>query len=150
MADNLNNSPQVRSMGYLTTKQAARCESMGQTAAQESPFVWCLMGEDAGQLLDEIIVRKEAERRTGGTFWWGLGTPLGSRVESAAILNGGDLPALFSAKPAKVLGRRTTVQLRRSLSIYGMDGAASGLDRAGSFPNTFSSSAASPTAITTH
>jgi hypothetical protein len=62
------------------------------------------MGQDAGQPLDEIIIRKEAERRTGDEFWWGVGTPLGDRVESVAILNGGTLPALFSAagtqKPA--------------------------------------------------
>jgi hypothetical protein len=60
-------------------------------------FVWSLMGQDAGQPLDEIIIRKEAERRTGGEFWWGFGTSLGPRVESVARLNGGTLPALFSA-----------------------------------------------------
>jgi hypothetical protein len=47
--------------------------------------------------LDEIIIRKEAERRTGGELWWGLGTSLGDRVESEAIRNRGTLPALFSA-----------------------------------------------------
>jgi hypothetical protein len=66
------------------------------TVGQGTPFVWSLMGPDAGQPLDEIIIRKEAERRTGGEFWWGTGTPLGDRVESVAILNGGTLPALFS------------------------------------------------------
>jgi hypothetical protein len=38
-----------------------------------------------GSTLNEIIIRKEAEQRTGGEFWWGLGTPLGPRVESVAI-----------------------------------------------------------------
>jgi hypothetical protein len=61
-----------------------------------TPFVWSLMGQDAGQSLDEIIIRKEAERRTGSEIWWGGGTPLGARVESEAIDNGGTLPALFS------------------------------------------------------
>lgn len=60
------------------------------------PFVWSVMGQDAGQPLNEIIIRKEAERKTGDEFWWGLGTPLGDRVESVASLNGGTLPALFS------------------------------------------------------
>jgi hypothetical protein len=55
------------------------------------------MGQDAGQPLDEIIIRKEAERRTGGEFWWGHGTALGPHVEKVAIQNGGTLPALFSA-----------------------------------------------------
>jgi hypothetical protein len=60
-------------------------------------FVWCLMGQDAGQPLDEIIIRKEAERKTGGEFWWGIGTALGPRVELVVKQNGGTLPALFSA-----------------------------------------------------
>jgi hypothetical protein len=55
------------------------------------------MGQDAGQPLEEIIARKEAERKTGHSFWWGLGTPLGPRVELAAIANGGTLSARFSA-----------------------------------------------------
>jgi hypothetical protein len=66
-------------------------------AMHATPFVWSVMGQDVGQPLNEIIIRKEAERRTGGNFWWGLGTPLGERVESVAILNQGTLPALFSA-----------------------------------------------------
>jgi hypothetical protein len=68
-----------------------------------TPFVWSLVGEDAGETLDHIVRRKEAERRTGrGEFWWGLGTPLGDSVESAAIVNKGTLPARFSAlKPKK-------------------------------------------------
>jgi len=54
------------------------------------------MGQDAGQPLDEIIIRKEAERKTRGEFWWGLGTALGPHVEKVARLNGGTLPLLFS------------------------------------------------------
>jgi hypothetical protein len=66
------------------------------------PFVWSLVGEDAGEKLTHIITRKEAERRTGGgEFWWGLGTPLGDGVESTAIVNEGTLPALFSALKPK-------------------------------------------------
>jgi hypothetical protein len=69
-----------------------------EVVAREPVFVWSLMGrQDAGQPLDEIIIRKEAERRTGGELWWGLGTSLGDRVESEAIRNRGTLPALFSA-----------------------------------------------------
>jgi hypothetical protein len=66
-----------------------------------TPFVWSVMGEDAAQPLPEILLRKEAERITGGDFWWGLGTPLGDRVASAAATNGGVLPALFSALGAR-------------------------------------------------
>jgi hypothetical protein len=55
----------------------------------------------AGQPLTEIIIRKEAERKSGGSFWWGIGTSLGATVESEAVLNGGTLAALFSALDAK-------------------------------------------------
>lgn len=76
---------------------AAKEVAAAHVAHGMTKFIWSLMGQDAGQSLDEIIIRKEAERGTGQTFWWGLGTGLGARVESAAISNGGTLPALFSA-----------------------------------------------------
>jgi hypothetical protein len=93
----------LEQMGY------SRCRHLGGTnpcfdiesgvpvAHGMTSFVWSLMGQDANQPLKEIIIRKGAELRTGGEFWWGSGTPLGDRVESVAILNGGTLPALFSA-----------------------------------------------------
>jgi hypothetical protein len=80
----------------LSTNSHAELQTMVESINAD-PLVWSVMGQDAGQPLDEIIIRKEAERKTGGEFWWGLGTPLGDRVESVAILNGGTLPALFSA-----------------------------------------------------
>jgi len=72
-------------------------DGAAKEVAGEPKFAWSLMGgQDAGQPLEEIIIRKEAERRTGREFWWGLATPLGDSVESAARLNGGSLPVLFS------------------------------------------------------
>ena len=39
------------------------------------------MGDEAGQPLDVIIARKEAERELGGgIFFWGIGTHLGQRI----------------------------------------------------------------------
>ena len=44
-------------------------------------FCWTKMGAEAGQPLDVIISRKEAERELGdGVFFWGIGTPLGQRI----------------------------------------------------------------------
>jgi hypothetical protein len=44
-------------------------------------FCWSKMGAEAGQPLDAIIARKEAERELGnGVFFWGIGTPLGQRI----------------------------------------------------------------------
>jgi hypothetical protein len=66
-----------------------------------APFVCSIIGGDAGEPLDHIIVRKEAERDAGiGEFWWGLSAPLGSDVEAQAQQNGGTLPALFSKSDA--------------------------------------------------
>jgi hypothetical protein len=69
-------------------------------------FVWSKMQAEAGQPLDAIIARKEAERIAGnGIFWWGIGSSLGKAVIEAAKESGGELPALFSkmlSKPKKV------------------------------------------------
>ncbi|MCK9392174.1 MAG: hypothetical protein M0Q01_11490 [Syntrophales bacterium] len=44
-------------------------------------FCWTKMGAEAGQPLDVIISRKEAERESGdGLFFWGIGTPLGQSI----------------------------------------------------------------------
>jgi hypothetical protein len=46
-----------------------------------SVFCWTKMGTEAGQPLDAIIARKEAERKLGGgIFFWGIGTPLGQKI----------------------------------------------------------------------
>jgi hypothetical protein len=58
----------------LATKSHAELQAMVEAMHAEL-FVWSLIGQDAGQPLDKIIIRKEAERRTGGEFWWGGGTP---------------------------------------------------------------------------
>jgi hypothetical protein len=64
-------------------------------------FVWTKMGVEAGEALEAIVKRKEAERIAGsGEFWWGIGTSLGPRLGLAARSNGGRLPVLFS----KMLG----------------------------------------------
>jgi hypothetical protein len=95
----------------LATKSPAELEAMGRGTLRAETFVWSLMGQDAGQPLKEIIIRKDAELRTGGDFWWGLGTPLGDRVESEAISNGGTLPALFfkAGKQKQALDQSTYV-----------------------------------------
>jgi hypothetical protein len=36
-------------------------------------FVWTKIQADAGQSVDRILRRKELERQSGGTFWWGIG-----------------------------------------------------------------------------
>jgi hypothetical protein len=64
-------------------------------------FVWTKIHADAGQSIDDILRRKELERQSGGTFWWGVGQPL----KEQKIMLLGQLPAvLFSlmlSKPHK-------------------------------------------------
>ena len=49
-----------------------------------SIFCWAKMGAEAGQTLDEILKRKELERRAGnGIFSWGIGNSLGNSYSLA-------------------------------------------------------------------
>lgn len=60
-------------------------------------FVFSKMQAEAGQQLDDIIARKEAERCSGdGMFWWGVGNSLGQAVIVAARINDGLLPVIWS------------------------------------------------------
>ena len=55
------------------------------------------MQSAGGESLNQIIGRKEAERRSGnGVFWWGIGTSLGSAVEDNVVSHDSTLPVLFS------------------------------------------------------
>jgi hypothetical protein len=65
-----------------------------------SSFVYSLMGVDADEPLNHILIRKEAERKTGGNWWWGLATSnIAKELEQEATSNGGTLPVLFAAVP---------------------------------------------------
>jgi hypothetical protein len=55
------------------------------------------MGVDAGKPLNHILIRKEAERKTGGNWWWGLASNIAKELEREAISNSGTLPVLFVA-----------------------------------------------------
>jgi hypothetical protein len=46
-------------------------------------FVWTKIQAEAGQSVDRILVRKELERQSGGTFWWGIGE---SKAEKVTLL----------------------------------------------------------------
>ena len=66
------------------------------------PFVWSVVGEDAGETLSHIVTRKEAERRAGrGEFWWGLGTPLGEGVEFGGDCEWRNIASLVLSPKAK-------------------------------------------------
>lgn len=74
------------------------------TAGGSAPgrsFVWSRMQSEAGQGLEAILARKEAERLAGGTFWWGIGNSLGKAARIAAVEAGGELPVLFSVMRSK-------------------------------------------------
>jgi hypothetical protein len=59
-------------------------------------FVWTRYGPDAGEDVEGILARKEAERKQG-SFWWGVGNSI-NREKLAKALNdtGGTLHVLFS------------------------------------------------------
>jgi hypothetical protein len=87
-----------KNAGGLVMTVAVRAH---QIAPLTVPFVCSVIGGDADEALDHIMVRKEAERSAGtadhsGEFWWGLSAPLGRDVEAMAKQNAGTLPILFS------------------------------------------------------
>src|SRR4051794_11590339 len=44
-------------------------------------FCWTRFGTEAGEAIDEILARKETERRANhGVFFWGIGTALGPAI----------------------------------------------------------------------
>lgn len=58
-------------------------------------FVWTKIQADAGQEVRRILNRKELERRSGGTFWWGIGESKAAKIR--ALLRKEPHPAvLFS------------------------------------------------------
>ena len=69
-----------------------------------TPFIFSKIQAEAGQKLEAIIIRKEAERVAGsGIFWWGIGNSLGNDAFEQAKITG-TLPVLFSqmlSKPQK-------------------------------------------------
>jgi hypothetical protein len=77
-----------------TRAEAARL--VGRVPTWRS-LVLSSMGVDAGEPLDHILIRKEAERKTGGNWWWGLGSNIAKEAEREATSNGGTLPVLFAA-----------------------------------------------------
>ena len=75
------------------------------------PFVYTKPGAfETGEMLTNIIARKEAERLAGkGTFWWGVGNSLGSRLTKEAQAAGGILPLLFLVPKRPTIARREDV-----------------------------------------
>jgi hypothetical protein len=59
-------------------------------------LVWTKIGDDAGEDIEGILARKEAERKQG-TFWWGIGSSLNrEKLEHALCASGGTLAVQFS------------------------------------------------------
>ncbi|AOJ05815.1 MULTISPECIES: hypothetical protein [Burkholderia] len=64
-------------------------------------FCWTKIGNESGEALPTIVLRKEWERRLGGgRFLWGIGQPLGNSAQIAAHRTG-SLIALFSPASSK-------------------------------------------------
>src|SRR5215831_6829091 len=60
----------------------AMTNAMTAQQVAQTTFVCSPISKDAGEDLQRILVRKEAERLAGsGEFWWGLGAALGDLVE---------------------------------------------------------------------
>jgi hypothetical protein len=59
-------------------------------------FCWSRFGPEAGEPLDQILLRKNAEREAcGGTFYWGIGSAVGPAL-AALIAHTEEPEVLFS------------------------------------------------------
>ena len=69
-------------------------------------FIITRMGVEAGESLERIVARKDAERAAGnGEFWWGIGTSLGRAGLQSGKTHRGGLPVLFAkmrSKPKRI------------------------------------------------
>jgi hypothetical protein len=67
-------------------------------------FVWTKIQADAGQTVQSILRRKELERQSGGTFWWGIGE---SKTEKVRLLLARDShPAILFSRMLSAPHRR--------------------------------------------
>jgi hypothetical protein len=82
-------------------------------------FCWTKMGDEAGQNLNGIIARKDAERELGdGVFFWGIGSALGPRFWKFVAETRNPLvlfspmksrPKLIDSRPERVFAWRSYV-----------------------------------------
>jgi hypothetical protein len=47
----------------------------------QNAFIWTKVQSDAGQPIDWILNRKELERQSGNTFWWGIGESKADQIK---------------------------------------------------------------------
>jgi hypothetical protein len=80
-------------------------------SAFRGPFVWTKIQADSGQKLEHILHRKELERLSGGTFWWGIGE---SKTKKIRTLLARD------AQPTVVFSRMRTAPHRRDSNPDGV------------------------------
>ncbi len=69
-------------------------------------FVWTKMSTDAGEPLENIVCRKELERRSGkgefkNVFWWGVGESRGEAIRKHLVGKGKKPKVLFSRMPSR-------------------------------------------------
>jgi hypothetical protein len=65
------------------------------TTEIQSAFIWTKIQADAGQSVDRILNRKEIERQSGNTFWWGIGESKADQIRLLLTRNPRP-PVLFS------------------------------------------------------
>lgn len=99
-------------------------------------FIWTRMNTDGGEPLDNILRRKDLERRSGegefeNTFWWGVGESKGQAIWTWLVESGDDKPpilfseALGEAKPEDKRPKSCllwrTYQTRDASGRYGVE-----------------------------
>jgi hypothetical protein len=91
-------------MPYLIDSEQLCLQKAGSRARIPDTFVWTKIQADAGQEIERILHRKELERQSGGTFWWGIGESKEKKIR---------LPAAKQPRPAVLFSLMRTAAHRR-------------------------------------
>jgi hypothetical protein len=114
-----------RHMKMLLQGRGAEPELSSAGHAREEYVCWSRMQTEAGQELEEIIARKELERRAGeGIFLWGVGNPpaLVAKVLARARVPVRMIFSIMKSRPKLVdLAPSRTVAWRRYVDAHGAE-----------------------------
>src|SRR5262245_48725253 len=91
----------TRMSGPKPKKTNKTCREKGmKTNVLPSTFVWTKIKDESGQPIPLILNRKELERQTGNTFWWGIGESKETQVRHL-VARGEHQEVIFSEMPSR-------------------------------------------------
>lgn len=83
---------------HASEEKQGHVEDSARVRSIPKVFVWTKLGNEAGQMVSQIYLRKEMERLAGGgLFCWGIGNALGDApYEATKLTASGDVEVIFT------------------------------------------------------